>query len=488
MIRRRYVTGEELARVQLSKQCKAGQSCATYDVGRITERNAPDARRPIGRIAFSLVSSSCLRSLLVYPPLIPTPTQALETIFLEESLQMRETPRLVSQHRASSEPRRLCRSPCGLLWVSLCVFSIPECLSFFIGKPQYTSRQSSCEWNILSTQQRRRTMPLFALYNKKKKNIRQDEPIPKVSSKTAASSNSRKKKAVSLDVTDLPGVLQVTALSDDLVSIELCIPGEITQQAYINACANASQSMHIPGFPRGAVLPHSLVELMHGKSTLQTQAVTAIVSEHLAMYVEPALRLHEFDPVFEQPPRLTLTYEQLAAAHYKPGEPLVFSVECEVIPPPPPPPEPEVMFVEPDVAGVPEPWTTTPVSAAYSDMPVEELLVRSDPTAWNRELYESMQQEFADLVPAPDADYQLHLGDACEVHLTGYPVLPDGSIGLPLPSESKGGNVLGDRVTVLLKGGKYMPGLVEGLMGMRAGERITLFVHFPNVRACFVLL
>jgi FKBP-type peptidyl-prolyl cis-trans isomerase (trigger factor) len=326
--------------------------------------------------------------------------------------------------------------------------------------------------NILSSQQRRRrTSPLFALYNKKKQNIRQDKPMPKRSTK----------KAPPTDV-NLPGVVQLTPLSKDVVTIELCIPGEITQQAYSNACASASKNMHIPGFPRGAALPQSLVELMNGKDTLRTQAVTTIVSDHIAACVEPALRLNEYDPVLENPPRLTLTYEQLASASYKPGEPLVFTVECDVIPPPEP--EPELPF-EPDVADVTEPWTTTYTSSAdYEDVPVEELLVRSDPTAWNQELYESMQAEFADLVPVL-GDYELRLGDACEVHLTGYPINPDGTLGLPLPS-GKGGNVLGDRVTVLLKGGKYMPGLVEGLIGVRSGERITLFVNFPKVRGLFL--
>ena len=111
------------------------------------------------------------------------------------------------------------------------------------------------------------------------------------------------------------------------------------------------------------------------------------------------------------------------------------------------------------------------------------MLVRSDPAAWNRELMESMEAEYADLISA-DKDYHLRIGDACEVQMVGYQLNPDGSLGLPLPSMTKGENVLGDRVTVLLKGGKYMPGLVEGLIGMKMGDKISLFVTFPNVSIC----
>jgi hypothetical protein len=61
--------------------------------------------------------------------------------------------------------------------------------------------------------------------------------------------------------------------------------------------------------------------------------------------------------------------------------------------------------------------------------------------------------------------------------MIGYTLNADGTEG---PSLSKNG--LPDRVQVVLKGGKYMPGLVEGLIGTRVGQTISLTVTFPNVR------
>ena len=279
----------------------------------------------------------------------------------------------------------------------------------------------------------------------------------------------------------LIGVTSVIPVQKDLVQIEMIIPAEVTQQSYQNACSNLSQNMHFPGFPRGAELPHNLVELIHGKPSIQLQAVIHIVADHIATYAEPALRYYNYDPVIENLPRVTVSYETMASTLYQPGEPLVFTIECDVIPEPEPEPEPEPIVIEEEILEIVPRMDYNPNNNNHREEPVEEMLVRSDPAAWNRELIESMEAEYADLIPA-DADYQLRQGDACEVQMVGYRLNPDGSLGPPLPSMTKGKNVLGDRVTVLLKGGKYMPGLVEGLIGMKKGDKITLFVTFPNVR------
>ncbi len=283
-------------------------------------------------------------------------------------------------------------------------------------------------------------------------------------------------------------LIGVTSVSghrfSSIVLIEMIIPAEVTQQSYQNACSNLSQNMHFPGFPRGAVLPHNLVELIHGKQSIQLQAVIHIVSHHIATYAEPALRYYNYDPVIENLPRVTVSYETIASTVYQPGEPLIFTIECDVIPEPEPEPEPIIVIEEEIFEIVPRMDYNNNKNNNIRDVPVEEMLVRSDPAAWNRELIESMEAEYADLIPA-DASYQLKIGDACEVQMVGYKLNSDGSLGLPLPSMTKGKNVLGDRVTVLLKGGKYMPGLVEGLIGTKMGDKITLFVTFPNV--CYEL-
>jgi hypothetical protein len=324
----------------------------------------------------------------------------------------------------------------------------------------------------------RKASSLFGVYSYSNNDKNMKDNIRNSSSSSSSSSTATTTTTTHDDKLD--GVIKVIQIQKDRVEIEMIIPPDVTLTSYNTACLNLSQNMHFPGFPRGAELPHTLVELIHGKHTIQLDAVTTLISNHIATYIERTLLHYHYNPVYENPPRVTMSYEHIASTLYKPGEPLVFTVECDIIPEPEPEPEP-VVIIEDNVFEDSVQQSTS-YSSNDSDKPVEELLVRSDPTAWNRELYESMQSEFADLEPV-DSDYKLRIGDACEVQMVGYMInKSDGSIGLPLPSNTKRDtNVLGDRVMVLLKGGKYMPGLVEGLIGMTMGAKISLFVNFPNV-------
>lgn len=69
------------------------------------------------------------------------------------------------------------------------------------------------------------------------------------------------------------------------------------------------------------------------------------------------------------------------------------------------------------------------------------------------------------------------MGDACVVNMDGYMAAADGvSKGDPLPAAASG-----DRVDVVLGTGRYMEGLVEGLVGAKVGETRTVTVSFPEV-------
>jgi FKBP-type peptidyl-prolyl cis-trans isomerase (trigger factor) len=61
--------------------------------------------------------------------------------------------------------------------------------------------------------------------------------------------------------------------------------------------------------------------------------------------------------------------------------------------------------------------------------------------------------------------------------MDGYMANADGSKGEPLPNAASG-----DRVEVILGPGRYMEGLVEGLVGAKVGDTVTVKVSFPEVR------
>ena len=73
------------------------------------------------------------------------------------------------------------------------------------------------------------------------------------------------------------------------------------------------------------------------------------------------------------------------------------------------------------------------------------------------------------------------MGDACVVNMEGYMANSDGTKGDPLPNAASG-----DRVDVVLGKGRYMEGLVEGLIGSKVGQVVQVSVAFPDVSVVFV--
>jgi len=73
-----------------------------------------------------------------------------------------------------------------------------------------------------------------------------------------------------------------------------------------------------------------------------------------------------------------------------------------------------------------------------------------------------------------DASYVATMGDVVVGSMTGYEERPDGSKGAILPSVASGTSV-----DIILESGKYMPGLIEGLVGAKAGDTRAIKVQFP---------
>jgi trigger factor len=79
------------------------------------------------------------------------------------------------------------------------------------------------------------------------------------------------------------------------------------------------------------------------------------------------------------------------------------------------------------------------------------------------------------LEPIDDPSKTLDWGDACVVNMEGFMANPDGTKGEPLPNAASG-----DHVEVILGKGRYMEGLVEGLIGAKVGDTRQVTVSFPQ--------
>jgi trigger factor len=165
--------------------------------------------------------------------------------------------------------------------------------------------------------------------------------------------------------------------------------------------------------------------------------------------VEPALKEQALDAIGK--PTLQVTAEEFDEI-FKPGEPLNLMVQCDVWP--------EIQWkAAPEGQEKPYTGNRKPFNQEKLDLALRDL-----------------KERYATLAPIDDADHVLAMGDACTVNMEGYMATKDGQKGEPLPNAASG-----DRVEVILGPGRYMDGLVEGLVGGKKGDKVVVSVNFPEV-------
>lgn len=246
-------------------------------------------------------------------------------------------------------------------------------------------------------------------------------------------------------------------LPQSAVELTVTAPGAATKAAYDKACAEVSQNIEIPGFRKGSKIPAQILEQAirqnsvdgrGGKHPLRAQAITALVNQ----LVEPTLKEHQLDPIGQ--PAMVVPVEEMVEA-FAPGEDLTIKVRCDVWP--------EVKWKQSDdgspvYKGLKGSYDRKPFDQAKMDKALSDL-----------------KERYASLEKIEDANHVLSMGDACVVNMEGFMANEDGSKGDPLPNAASG-----DRVDVVLGEGRYMEGLVEGLVGAKVGETVQVSVAFPD--------
>jgi trigger factor len=231
-------------------------------------------------------------------------------------------------------------------------------------------------------------------------------------------------------------------------------PGTSTQAAYDKACRELSKQIAIPGFRKGAKIPAQVLEqamaAKGGRQALRKQAINSLLSQ----LIEPTLKQeYNLEPIGQ--PTLLVSVDELANT-FVPGEELQLQVQCDVWP---------------DLQWKQE-LSTKPylgLAGTYQRKPFHQ--AKLDATL------RDLQERYAILEPKDASNNAvLEMGDACTVQMEGYWALPDGSKGDPLPNAASGENV-----QIILGLGRYMEGLVEGLVGAQVGDTKTISVQFPKV-------
>mmetsp|Transcript_120419 Transcript_120419/g.348034 ORF Transcript_120419/g.348034 Transcript_120419/m.348034 type:complete len:585 (+) Transcript_120419:121-1875(+) len=241
-------------------------------------------------------------------------------------------------------------------------------------------------------------------------------------------------------------------LPESAVKVVITAPGSATKAAYDKACTELSKNISIPGFRKGAKIPPQVLEqAMAGKGgryALREQAINSLVSE----LIEPALKEeHGLEPIGM--PALEIPAAEMAK-DFKPGEDLELAVKCDVWP--------DIKWK--DVEGREKPYIG--LKASYKRRPYDQ-------AKFDKALSD-LKERYAKLAPINDPNHQLRMGDACVVNMEGWMATDDGEKGEKLPDAASG-----DRVEVILGEGRYMTGLVEGLVGAKVGDTKTVKVTFP---------
>lgn len=261
-----------------------------------------------------------------------------------------------------------------------------------------------------------------------------------------------------------PTALQASTLErlpDSAVKVKIEIPGSATKAAYDKVCNELSRTISIPGFRKGSKIPPQVLEqamaAKGGRNALKVQAI----NELLAELIEPALKEdHGLEPIGQ--PTLDISAEDIAE-DFKPGGDLELSVKCDVWP--------DIKWNTSD--GNEKPYLG--LKGSYKRKPFDQ-------TKFDKAMND-LKEKYATLEPIEDKNHELQMGDACVVNMEGYMATDSGEKGDKLPDAASG-----DRVEVIMGEGRYMTGLVEGLLGAKVGDTRTVTVTFPTVSDVLVVV
>ncbi|AUC60838.1 trigger factor tig [Cyanobacterium sp. HL-69] len=222
------------------------------------------------------------------------------------------------------------------------------------------------------------------------------------------------------------------------IGLEIEIPAETSKKTYEKVITQIARTTNIPGFRQGKVprpillqrLGHDRIKAAVLEELIQDSLKTAIEQESIESLGNYSLR-SEFEELVN---------------NYQPGNAFVFKAAVDV--------PPEVTLGQ------------------YQGLKVQAEEIKYDPEAVNG-LIEEQRQRLATLVPVEDRAAQM--GDTAIVDFEGRK---------PAENEGEEGELIegtkAEEFQVELAEGKFIPGFVEGIVGMNIDESKKLDLTFPE--------
>lgn len=225
-------------------------------------------------------------------------------------------------------------------------------------------------------------------------------------------------------------------LPDSQVGLEIEVPAELSKQGYEKVLRDYMKSANIPGFRKGKVPRQILIQRI-GKLQLKAAALEDMVQT----VIDQAIKQEDIEALGNY--QLTSDFEKLIG-EYTPGEPFTVSASVDV--------PPRVSLSQ------------------YKGLSVKAEEIKPDENRVDETL-EGYRENLATLVPVEDRAAKE--GDVTVVDFVGKSKNEAGEL-----EEFEGGSA--EDFQVEIKEGRFIPGFVEGIVGMELESTKEVEVTFPE--------
>ena len=225
-------------------------------------------------------------------------------------------------------------------------------------------------------------------------------------------------------------------LPDSQIGLEIEISGDTSRNSYEKVIRQLARSSNIPGFRKGKVPRPILIQRM-GTARIKAAALEEMIQTSL----KDALEQEKIEALGNY--TLRSSFDELVQ-QYEPGETLVFSAAVDV------PPIPEL--------GDYQSLSVKAEESQYDPQQIEDYL-------------EQIRNQQADIAPVED-----RAAEAKDIAIVDF-------AGKLTEGEEAGTEIEGGSATdfqVELVEGKLIPGMIEGIIGMKPEETKEVAVTFPE--------
>ena len=243
----------------------------------------------------------------------------------------------------------------------------------------------------------------------------------------------------------IPGNPVITRMDKEnsVCVMEITLSGEVTQRAFTKACELFNEEVKsrgytAAGFRKGSKLPPAYLYQMFGEDRVK-MLTGNLMSDEIQDECEKTKLM------FVGRGRIT----EFNVDNFTAGKPHTLTLECDMWP--------DISYG---------------AGAGYKGLHATAVKVEHDDSKMHA-VKKNIQERYKELVPCEES-YAAQMGDVVVASMRGYEKSADGSKGAELDAVASG-----DSVEIVLEKGKFMEGLIEGLVGAKAGEKRTTTVKFP---------